>query len=55
MSNVWRSYELLNASFQGIRELFVLAYFIAAGANADEEAGIKDNTKYFLPGGKINN
>ena len=48
-------YELLNASFQGVRRLFVLAYFAAAGANADEEAGIKDNKKYFLPGGEIKN
>ena len=41
-------YELLNASFQGVRRLFVLAYFIAAGA-ANDEAGIKNNRKYFLP------
>ena len=42
-------YELLNASFQGVKRLFVLAYVIAAGDNADQEAGIKDNKKYFLP------
>ena len=41
-------YELLNASFQGVRRLFVLAYVVAAGA-ANNEAVIKDNRKYFLP------
>ena len=46
-------YELLNASFQGVKRLFVLAYFIADGGN--DEAGIKDNRKYFLPRGKIEN
>ena len=45
-------YELLNASFQGVRRLFVLAYVVAAGA-ANDEAGIKDNKKYFLPRGEI--
>ena len=44
-------YELLNASFQGVKRLFVLGYVIAAGDNADQEAGIKDNNKYFLPRG----
>ena len=48
-------YELLNASFQGVKRLFVLAYVIAAGDNADQEAGIKDNKKYFLPRGEIKN
>ena len=47
-------YELLNASFQGVRRLFVLAYVVAAGA-ANDEAGIKDNKKYFLPRGEIKN
>ena len=42
------------ASFQGIRRLFVLAYVVAAGA-ANDEAGIKDNKKYFLPRGEIKN
>ena len=37
------TYELLNASFQGVRKSYVLA----AGA-ANDEAGIKDNKKYFL-------
>ena len=47
-------YELLSASFQGVKRLFVLAYLIAADANADEEAGIKNNKKYFPPRGEIN-
>ena len=38
--------ELLNASFQGLKRLFVLAYSIADGGN--DEAGIKNNRKYFL-------
>ena len=38
-------YELLNASFQGVKRLFVLAYFIADGGN--DEAGIKDNKSIF--------
>ena len=46
-------YELLNASFQGVKRLFVLAYFIADGGN--DEAGIKSNKKYFLPRGEIKN
>ena len=41
-------YELLSASFQGIKRLFVLAYFIAAN-DANNEAGVKNNKKYFLP------
>ena len=40
-------YKLLNALFQGVRRLFVLAYVIAAGA-ANDEADIKNNRKYFL-------
>ena len=47
-------YELLNASFQGIRRLFLLVYVVAANA-ANDEAGIKDNIKYFLRRGEINN
>ena len=47
-------HKLLNASFQGVRRLFVLAYVVAAGA-ANDEAGIKDNKKYFLPRGEIKN
>ena len=43
--------ELLNASFQGIKRLFVLSYFIADSGN--DEAGIKDSSKYFLPRGEI--
>ena len=47
-------YKLLIASFQGVKRLFVLAYFIAAGASNDE-AGINGNKKYFLPRGEIKN
>ena len=47
-------YKLHNASFQVVRRLFVLAYVVAAGA-ANDEADIKDNEKYFIPGGEINN
>ena len=36
--------ELLSASFQGVKKLFVLAYVIAAGA-ANNEAGTKNNRK----------
>ena len=48
-------YELLNASFQGIKRLFVLAYFIAApvGNPVDHTAGIQNNKKYFVPRGEI--
>ena len=47
-------YELLSASFQGVKILFVLAYFIdASGAN--NKAGIKNNKKYFLPRREIIN
>ena len=48
-------YKLLNASFQGVKRLFVLAYVIAAGNDADQEAGIKDNRKNFLPRREIKN
>ena len=44
--------ELFNASFQGVKRLFALAYVIAAG---DQEAGMKDNKKYFLPRGGSKN
>ena len=47
-------YELLNPSFHNVRRLFVLAYVIAAGA-ANDEAGIKNNKRFFLPTGDINN
>ena len=46
-------HELLNASFQGVKRLFALAYFIADGGN--DEAGIKDNRRYFLPRGENKN
>ena len=39
-------YELLNASFQGVRRLLVLAYVIAAGTT-NYEADIKNNKKVF--------
>ena len=45
--------ELLNASFQGVKRLFVLVYFIADGGN--DEAGIKKKRKYFLQRGEIKN
>ena len=52
---------ILNASFQGVKRLFVLAYSIAAPAAGDnpppvdETTGIKNNKKYFLPRGEIKN
>ena len=46
-------YELHNASFQGVKRLFDLAYFIAN--NGNDEADIKDNKKYFLPKREIKN
>ena len=46
--------ELLSASFEGVKRLFVLSYFIAAN-DANNEAGIENNKKYFLPRGEINN
>ena len=51
-------YELLNASFQGVKRLFFLAYFVVAsplGDDSDDTAGIKSNTKLFLPRGEIQN
>ena len=48
-------YELLYAPFQGVNSLFVLAYFVAASDNADDEAGKRDNKRYFLPRGEIKN
>ena len=45
-------YELLSTSFQGGKRLFV--YFIAAN-DANNEAVIKNNKKYFLLRGEINN
>ena len=47
-------YELLSASFQGVKRLFVLTYVIAANA-ANNEAGITENKKYFLPKEKVKN
>ena len=47
-------YELLSASFQGFKRLFVLSYFIGTN-NANNEAGIKNNKKSFLLRGEFNN
>ena len=42
-------YELLDASFSGVKRLFALASFVAApataGGNTDDIAGIKNNKK----------
>ena len=46
------TYELLSASFQGVKRLFVLAYVIAADAESNE-VGMKSSRKYFLPRGII--
>ena len=46
-------YKLLNASSQGAKRLLVCAYTVAAGNDANQEADIKDNRKYFLPSGEI--
>ena len=58
----WNSYETKPAKVIeqgkkpiGVKRLFVLAYVIAADDNADQEPGIKDNKKYFLPRGEIKN
>ena len=40
--------ELLSVSFQVVKRLFVLAYFIAQN-DANNKAGIKYNKNYFLP------
>ena len=44
-------YRLLNASFQGVKRLFILAYIVTD----DDNAGIKSNEKCFLPKAKIKN
>ena len=41
-------YELLNAIFEGVK-ICVIAYFVAAGVDADVDQGIKGNKKYFFP------
>ena len=48
-------YELLNASFQGVERLFVLAFVTEAGNDSDQEVDIKNNKKYFLPREEIKN
>ena len=45
-------YELLSGKLQGVKRLFVLAYVIDAGAE-NNEPGIKNSKKYFLPRGEI--
>ena len=47
-------YEFLSASFPGVKRLFVLAYVIDAGAT-NNETGMKNNKKSFIPTGKIEN
>ena len=47
-------FELLSASFQDVKRLFVFAYTIAANT-ANNKVSIKNNGKYFLPKGKIEN
>ena len=47
-------YELLSASFKGVKRIFGLAFLIAAN-DINNEAAIKNNKKYFLPKGEINN
>ena len=44
-------YGLLSASFQGVKRLFIPPY----DNTDDNEAGIKDNKKYFFPGAKFEN
>ena len=47
-------YELLNAIFEGVK-ICVIAYFVAAGVDADVDKGIKGNKKYFFPRWEIRN
>ena len=51
INNKTNIYELLSASFQGVKRLFVLAY----DATDNDEAGIKNNIKYFFPREKTEN
>ena len=41
--------------FKALKDYFFLAYFVTASANANKEAGIIDNKKYFLRRGEIKN
>ena len=54
INNHTNIYELLSASFQGVKRLFFLAYD-ATGDDNNNEAGIKNNKRYFLPRAKIEN
>ena len=51
--------QLLNASFQDVKRLFLLDYFIDApateGGNTDDTAALENNKKYFLTRGDIKN
>ena len=47
-------YDLLCASFQGVKRLFVLTYAIAANA-ADNEGGIKYNKIIFFQAERVKN
>ena len=47
-------YELLNAAFQGVKKLFLLAHTLTLVA-ANNEADIKKNKKYFIWRAKIKN
>ena len=51
INNNTNIYELLSASFQGVKRLFALGY----DATDHDEGDIKDNEKYFLPRAKIEN
>ena len=52
INQVTKIHELLSASFQGIKRLFVLAYVIDANA-VSNETGVKNKRKYFLPRGRL--
>ena len=51
INNYTNTYDLISASFQGVRKLFVVGY----AATDYNESAIKNNQKYFLPGAKIEN
>ena len=49
INNGTNIYELLSASFQGVKRLFALAY----DATDNDDSGVKSNRKYFLPRAEI--
>ena len=51
INNEANIYRLLSATFQGVRRLFVLSY----DATNRDDAGIKNNRKFFLPRTEIKN